>query len=161
MAGVKISELNKWTLNEIKDVDAAEILIPVSIHATTGALRSSVLVGMLTAYAPEYYTYTAYSTIMYLKDQISALSTSLAGLQRQYTELSTYVNELQAQQHEIDAAQSSIIESHIESISDINAVNIQQDIDITALKDLHNWENYSYSYQNSYQNTETPEPENP
>ena len=47
MAGIKISQLPKWGITEIEQVDAADILIPVSIDNVTGCLKANTLVNLL------------------------------------------------------------------------------------------------------------------
>ena len=154
MAGVKISELSKWSINEIQGIDSADILIPVSINTTTGALRANTLVQMLSEHAHEYYANEFYTELMNIKSQVTALDTALTGLQRNVVDLSARINELQAQQHEIDTAQTNAIDSHAESISDINAINVQQSTDIETLKEFHNWENYNGDNDQTPENNE-------
>ena len=151
MAGIKISELSRWSLNEIEGIDANDILVPVSINANTGALRASTLVAMLEQHAPEYYMGEINANIAALNGNITSLNEAIAELRQKNIELEEEIERLKNEQAEIDATQTTAISEQGASIADINVVNTLQDTAINQLRSLHDWENY-----NDEDNTENP-----
>lgn len=47
MAGIKISQLPKWSVTDLEHIDASDILIPVSVNGVTGCLKANTLVNLL------------------------------------------------------------------------------------------------------------------
>ncbi len=47
MAGIKISQLPKWSVTDLEQIDASDILIPVSVNGVTGCLKANTLVNLL------------------------------------------------------------------------------------------------------------------
>lgn len=162
MAGVKISELKKWSADEVGETDTNDILIPVSIGNTTGALRASSLVEFLSANAPEHYMEAINERIDSLETAISSLQTMISNmndnlvekinqLETKYDEIVTNINEIRAEQQEIDSAQSEIITTHESTLGEINETNIAQDAAIEELRQIHDWETYN-NHQGNNQN---------
>ena len=90
MSGIKISELNKWSISDIEGNDAKNILIPVSVDGTTGALRANTLVNILKD-TPSDIDANQNSLISSLQDQINTLTETIESLsrdvERRYNEL--------------------------------------------------------------------------
>lgn len=143
MAGIKISELNRWSLNEISGIDASDILIPVSINKNTGALLASVLLQMLEEHAPEYYMSALEERVRALEGNVTALQENIVTLEDKNNSLMEEIEQLKHNQSEIDESQTAAISQNIASISDINVVNASQTADIDRLKAMHDWENYN------------------
>ena len=143
MAGIKISELNRWSLNEISGIDASDILIPVSINKNTGALLASVLLQMLEKHAPEYYMRALEERVRALEGNLTTLQENISTLEDKNSSLTAEIEQLKRNQTEIDETQTAAISQNIASISDINVVNASQTADIDRLKAMHDWENYN------------------
>ena len=149
MAGKKISELSRWSIKEIEGIDAGDILILVSINGVTGALRASTLVQMISEHAPEYYMAQVYSTIADLTSRLAAAEQTIEELTAKDAMFETTIEQIRNEQAIIDAAQTSLINSNVESISSINATNATQDTAIDELRAMHDWENYNHDHSGS------------
>lgn len=130
MAGIKISELNKWSIEEIKHIDPSDIVIPVSINTVTGALRSKTLIDMLT------YSDVFVNTTSELSEQ---LGYALTYMNERIDSLSYYIDVLKENQSYLDASQSYMINVHEQTLSYIGDINDEQTSQIDT---LYNWEEY-------------------
>lgn len=119
MAGVKISELTKWTADDIEETNVNDILIPVSIGNLTGALRASALVSALTESALSNYISSMNERINSLQLSISSLQTTMSNLNTKYDNIIEELNEVKATQQEISSAQ----EAHKSLINELRALH--------------------------------------
>lgn len=147
MSGIKISELNKWSISDIEGIDAKDILLPVSIknavgEGVTGCLRANTLVNMLRDTG---------STVDDRQDEeIAELNERIVALTSAFNafvaETNRKYNELIAMQTGIDNNQTNQLNQHANEINSINDINDQQSAQINDLQqDLqqaHQWENW-------------------
>lgn len=126
MAGVKISELTKWTADDIEETNVNDILIPVSIGNLTGALRASALVNVLTESALSNYISSMNERINSLQLSISSLQTTMSNMNTTMSNMNTKydniieeLNEVKTTQQEISSAQ----EAHKSLINELRALH--------------------------------------
>ena len=144
MSGIKISELNRWSISDIEGVDAKDILIPVTINNVTGCLRANTLVNLLKL---------AGSDVDIAQDErIAELETRLVDLTNEYnlfkTETERKYNELLATQTGIDDNQTTQINQNTGDIENIINVNDEQSAQIADLQQAHEWENWENGSNN-------------
>lgn len=138
MAGIKISELNKWSISDIEGVDAKDILIPVTINGVTGCLRANTLVNLLKE---------AGSDIDDRQDErISEVNESLLDLAARFEAFKIDINrkyeELYTTQLGTDTNQTNQINQNSDDIENIINVNDEQSQQIADLQQAHEWENW-------------------
>lgn len=139
MAGIKISELNKWSISDIEGVDAKNILIPVTINGVTGCLRANTLVNLLKE---------AGSDVDNRQDeQLNSFNENLVDLNARFEAFKTEINrkydELYASQVGIDTNQTNQINQNSDDIDNIINVNNEQSAQIADLNEAHQWENWT------------------
>lgn len=139
MAGIKISELNKWSISDIEGVDAKNILIPVTINGVTGCLRANTLVNLLKE---------AGSDVDNRQDeQLNEFNENLVDLNARFEAFKTEINrkydELYASQVGIDTNQTNQINQNSDDIDNIINVNNEQSVQIADLNEAHQWENWT------------------
>lgn len=139
MSGIRISELNKWSMSDIEGVDSQSILIPVSINGVTGCIRSNVLVNFLKT-AGNDMDEIQNDRIDDMNVQIQYLSETLESFM---TEMNRKYNELISNQTGIDTSQTSQLNEHSESISNLENENAEQSAQINDLQAAHEWENFN------------------
>jgi hypothetical protein len=138
MAGIKISELNKWSYNDLEGLDGYNILIPVSINNVTGALRADTLVNLLKETGSDVDDIQD-AAMDELRQIIATLTARLAALE---TDVNRKYQELIEAQQNIDNQQNSQINEHSETIENIEEINDQQSQAISDLQDSHGFDTY-------------------
>lgn len=133
MAGIKISQLPKWTISDVEQIDSSEILIPVSVNAVTGCLRANTLVNLLKN-TPSDIDNRQNNNIQSLNERYAYLMSMLENFM---VDTNRKYNELLANQNSIDASQTNQINQNTGDINDINAINALQTAQINALSE---WE---------------------
>lgn len=142
MSGIKISELNKWSISDIEGVDAKDILIPVSINATTGCLRANTIVNILRN-TPSDIDARQNERIAELNEQLSYITSTF---ENYMNEMNRKYNELVAIQSGIDISQTSQINQNTTDIDSIVNVNNQQSAQIDSLTQ---WEQFNNQETNT------------
>ena len=139
MSGIKISELNKWSISDVENVPASEILIPVSVNGVTGCLRANVLVNFMKTAGHEMDDMQN-DRIDDMNANIQYLETKLNNFM---TEMNRKYNELISNQTGIDTSQTTQLNEHSESISNLENENAEQSAQINDLQAAHEWENFN------------------
>lgn len=139
MSGIKISELNKWSISDVENVPASEILIPVSVNGVTGCLRANVLVNFMKTAGNEMDDMQN-DRIDDMNANIQYLETKLNNFM---TEMNRKYNELISNQTGIDTSQTTQLNEHSESISNLENENAEQSAQINDLQAAHEWENFN------------------
>ena len=97
MAGIKISQLPKWGITDLEQIDAADILIPTSVNNITGCLKANTLVNFLKN-TPSDIDAVQNANISNLNERLlylsSVLDSFMAEMNRKYSELLETVNSL-------------------------------------------------------------------
>ena len=139
MSGIRISELNKWSLNDIEDVDPRSILIPVSINGVTGCLRSSILMSFFSTKVDEVDDVQS-ARIDELESEIRRLKETM---QNFISEMNIKHDELVSNQYSIDSSQNTQLNDHSEEIANLESVNAEQTAQIEDLQATHEWETFN------------------
>ena len=133
MAGIKISQLPKWSISDVEQFDPIDILLPASVNGTTGCLRSNTLINMLKN-TPSDIDNEQNQSIERLNEKIDQLNMTLEYFMN---EMRIKYNEIISNQNNTDNNQNTQINQNTTDIDNINQINDLQTAQINALSE---WE---------------------
>lgn len=144
MAGIKISQLPRWSFNELERLDTSNIIIPVSVAnnnesldniPTTGAIKVNTLIHLFKKMSNSD-DIEQNENISYLNSQVSYLYELITD---SVNEINNKYDELVEFQQNVDTQQTSQISQNTETISYIQNINDSQTEQINLLSA---WEVY-------------------
>lgn len=141
MAGIKISQLPKWSISDVEQFTAEDILLPVSVNGVTGCLRSNTLINMLKN-TPSDIDNRQNLNIDSLNERLAQLTSTLEDFM---VEMRRKYNEIIANQSSTDSNQNNQINQNTSDIDNINQINELQSAQINALSE---WEVANNGEQN-------------